>query len=949
MSQYLLSFAKQHLEGRTETYLMLLWCIYQANQSTGRYSDHIKAHIAEAGDHLLGRNYQRIATRFKKVLDKKSELNRIPRSGLGALDYLQVKNFRGFGDYSPDDKGSFIRFGKLKNIFYAPNGGGKSSLCEALELGITGDIKEASRRKTRLRQYYARGNNRHHLLLMGTDKLPVNPSINWSSCFIDRNRLQEFSLLGSKDTGSPESDVLATLFGLEELQEVITRFVRPENFSLKTFMRANQADALETLERTLGRLCLERRKHRTDLRESISQICELLGLRSDQAFEIRPKVLRLRKTIEMHIRAAERLRSTKAPFAISLRKVWGICAIAQRLLRRRADIERLFLQRASEVNYRAVFEALEAMELQSEATCPACLTPLDKVTVNPFDRAREQIKALGALESLKQSKLRNDARIALWASRIATGISAVKGNEHADVPCPLAMDELESVLSEFHIATDRSAVAPSVLDSFLKLCAERADQIEAYLRTCERKCRDVGQAEAQATRLEARVVQLKTVDDALRQLFDRKKHAESAFKTVNSQIAESVAQKVSLLNNAVDNSRFNQLLHDLETEYQTLYQDLLNYKLELEKTRITGIEVKAAEYYRAINSHDDDHEQIAALSFDRQGDNYRIKITNVDGSMFDAFAVLSEGHLRALGLSILLALAEKNDFPLIVFDDVVNAIDTDHRSNIIDLFFSDPYLRRIQMVITTHDRLFWERFCIISDRHPQCEQHTSRVLSYTNKGIVVIDHSGGFQKKVYEALSVFDIRQALIYCRIWFESIVLEFCIEKGIKVTANFNRSQLKKSIYLQVSLEHTFSLVEPFIDYDLSNFNLIKKDLVNWGGQNQEHHAFDEGSLNFVHSKTSNEVLRIYDAIRLLECQLFPMKKKELGEKCLAELNEKINKSQRKLETLARAPVEVQREHQTNLKVLKKRAAELEQELMYIDHCLASIAQREKENNEE
>src|SRR5690606_32026635 len=297
-------------------------------------------------------------------------------------------------------------------------------------------------------------------------------------------------------------------------------------FSLKTFMRANQADALETLERTLGRLCLERRKHRTDLRESISQICELLGLRSDQAFEIRPKVLRLRKTIEMHIRAAERLRSTKAPFAISLRKVWGICAIAQRLLRRRADIERLFLQRASEVNYRAVFEALEAMELQSEATCPACLTPLDKVTVNPFDRAREQIKALGALESLKQSKLRNDARIALWASRIATGISAVKGNEHADVPCPLAMDELESVLSEFHIATDRSAVAPSVLDSFLKLCAERADQIEAYLRTCERKCRDVGQAEAQATRLEARVVQLKTVDDALRQLFDRKKHAE---------------------------------------------------------------------------------------------------------------------------------------------------------------------------------------------------------------------------------------------------------------------------------------------------------------------------------------------------------------------------------------------------------------------------------------
>ena len=209
--------------------------------------------------------------------------------------------------------------------------------------------------------------------------------------------------------------------------------------------------------------------------------------------------------------------------------------------------------------------------------------------------------------------------------------------------------------------------------------------------------------------------------------------------------------------------------------------------------------------------------------------------------------MLSEGHLRALGLSILLAMAEKNNFPLIVFDDVVNAIDTDHRSNIIDLFFSDAYLRRIQMVVTTHDRLFWERFCIISDRHPHCDQHTSHVLSYTNKGVVVIDHAGGFQKKVYLALSVFDVRQALLYCRIWFESMVLEFCIENGVTVTANFNKSQLKKSMYLQVSLEHTFSLVEPFIDYDLSYFNFIKNDLVNWGGQNQEHHAFDEGSLNF------------------------------------------------------------------------------------------------------
>ncbi|WP_447741698.1 AAA family ATPase [Pseudomonas laurentiana] len=943
MSQYLLSFARQNLEGRSDAYLILFWCMYQANQGKGRYSDHIKAHITAAADQLLGRNYQRIAARFKKVLDNKPELDRIPPSGLGVLSYLRVKNFRGFGESGADDQGTLIRFNKLKNIFYAPNGGGKSSLCEALEIGTTGDIKEAARRKTKVKQYIARGDVRPKLMLVGADKQKVTPSISWSSCFIDRNRLQEFSLLGSKDTGSAESDVLATLFGLEELQEVISRFVRPESFSLKAFMRTDQTEALENLERSRFAMVQARNQYRLELQNSISERCELLGLRVDQDFDVDRRTRRLQEIIEMHIRGAERLRAAKAPFVAGVKQVRRTCAIARRLLERRAHIQEVFLQRASDVNFRAVFEALQAIEqLQTGNHCPACMTPIDQVVVNPFERAREQIKALGALESLEQSRERNDARIALWASKISTAISLVKGNGYANVPCPVKMDELEAVLAEFHAATDRSGVAPSVLSTFLQLCGESGGEIKVYLRNCGRRYREVAQAEIQAARLQVRVQQLKAIDEALKQQSDAKYRAESKLKAVNGQLVDLIRRKSVLLNDAVDNSHFNQMLKDLEAEYRTLYHDLLDYKLELEKARITGIEAKAAEYYRAINNHDDDHEQIASLSFDRQADGYRIKITNVDGSSYDAFAVLSEGHLRALGLSILLAMAQKNSFPLIVFDDVVNAIDTEHRSNIIDLFFSDAYLRRIQMVVTTHDRLFWERFCIIADRHSQSDQHSSHVLSYTNKGIVVIDHAGGFQKKVYLALSVFDVRQALLYCRIWFESMVLEFCIENGVTVTANFNKSQLKKSMYLQVSLEHTFSLVEPFIDYDLSHFNFIKNDLVNWGGQNQEHHAFDEGSLNFVHAKTSGEVLRIYDAIRFLECQLFTDRKKDSGEKYLAEINGKIEQSRRKLLGLARAPESVQKEHQAALEALEKRAGELDQELQFIERCLASIAQR-------
>lgn len=205
----------------------------------------------------------------------------------------------------------------------------------------------------------------------------------------------------------------------------------------------------------------------------------------------------------------------------------------------------------------------------------------------------------------------------------------------------------------------------------------------------------------------------------------------------------------------------------------------------------------------------------------------------------------------------------------------------------------------------------------------------------------MVDHAGGFQEKVNRALGVYDIRQALIYCRIWFESMVLEYCLENAVSVTAQFGKSQLKKNIYLQISLESTFALVEPRIAYDLTHFNLIKNDLVNWGGQNQEHHAFDEGSLNFVHSKTSKEVIKIYDAIRLLECQLFPAKKHASCKNLLGDLIQKIGVRAGKIEKLGKAPVDVQQIHKQQLAVLQKRAEEVAQELAYAEVCLAANAQ--------
>lgn len=939
MSQYLLSFARESIDDKPDAYLALLWCIYKANGAKGRYSDHIKAHLSAASDSVLATDYQKLARRIKTILDAKPGLDWVAPSGLTPLASLRVKNFRGFGDLGQDDKGTFLRFSKSKNIFYAPNGGGKSSLCEALEYGTTGHIKEADRRKTKIRTYIARGSAKASLNLKGTNKTDVVQSITWSSCFIDRNRLQEFSLLGSKDTGSAESDVLATLFGLEEFQEVLSRFVRPESFNLSAYLRPDNAAAMETLAQRRNAVLEKRQALVESIAALNSRVCHALGLATRDHHAVKARFERLEVLRELKVKAAERLKNSESPVRFSLKQLERTASVSTRLLERKEKIESALLRDASALNYRAVFEALQAIEqLDAGDTCPACATPLRSVAENPFERARRELQALKDLTKLQEADRQNQHRIVQLANKIAAGLLGVDLNARQGVPCDLSLEVLRAATEVFQSSTVRTTAGVLVLESFNQLMVASDEKLERYLSACDRKSTEVSLADAIVARLDAEVKAIKLAEESLRALFDQKKLAQRDFSPTGDQLADLARQRAALVAGDADNARFNSFIHALQVEYGNLHSDLINYKLTLEKARLSGIEEKAAEYYKAINNHDDDHERIDALCFEKVGDNYRIKISNSDGTAIDAFSVLSEGHLRALGLSLLLAVAEKNKFPLIVFDDVVNAIDSDHRSNIIDLIFADPYLCRTQMVVTTHDRLFWERFCIIADRHRQADQHTSSVMSYTNRGVVLLDHPGGFQEKVYRAMAVFDIRQALVYCRIWFESMVLEYCVDIGLSVTARFGRAQLKHNRYLELSLEDTFRLVEQQISYDLSHFGLIKSDLINWRGQNQEHHAFEEGSLNFVHSKTSKEVVKIYDALRLLECQLFPEKKKVSSEKRLIDLNQRIERGARKIAGLDGAPPEVREQHARLLHELKGLAAEVTHELQYIEQCIAA-----------
>ncbi len=526
MSQYLLSFARENLVGKSDAYLALLWCMFKANQEKGRYSDHIKSHLTTAAGQLLGMNYQRMAARFKRVLDARPELNWVAPSGLSPLAYLQVKNFRGFGELGSDDRGTYLRFSKSKNIFYAPNGGGKSSLCEALEFATTGHIKEADRRKTKVKQYIARGTGKTSLTVMGVDMRPIARSLTWSSCFIDRNRLQEFSLLGSKDTGSAEGDIIATLFGLEEFQDVLSRFVRPESFSLKSFLRSDLAAKMADLQIEKEALIKLRSSLTSKISALNSEVCGYLGLQVDQQYAVRTRYVRLAKLAELKVRKAEQLKLAEFPVLVPMRRIHRAVGITRRLLLRKSKLEDALLQNVAAINYRAVYEALQAIEsVEAGNICPACSTPLHIAKENPFEKAKRELQTMGALEQLKIVHQRIVERIVHLAAEVATSFAGLEANMRLGIASDLPVIDLKAGIANFHTSTDRAGAATHVLQLFTELIAKEFFKVQIYVDACEETYMRVAQSDAEVKRLNEQAQTIKKDEEMLRELFAEKKAA----------------------------------------------------------------------------------------------------------------------------------------------------------------------------------------------------------------------------------------------------------------------------------------------------------------------------------------------------------------------------------------------------------------------------------------
>ncbi|MGN6111582.1 MAG: hypothetical protein ACTHOC_00990, partial [Luteimonas sp.] len=201
------------------------------------------------------------------------------------------------------------------------------------------------------------------------------------------------------------------------------------------------------------------------------------------------------------------------------------------------------------------------------------------------------------------------------------------------------------------------------------------------------------------------------------------------------------------------------------------FKDAIEQYLEgLPEGLLANLNESTCDIYNSINVRDADCDKLVAVSLPRRGgERIQIYFRGAPEEQRDALHVLSEGHVRCLGLAILLAKNIQLGLPIVVFDDAVNAIDDDHRQGLRETLFENTSLLEKQLVITCHSPEFIKSIM----------QLDGTALLY-----VLGHHAGDYQPRVLtgdtrhfvdlaeERLGNGDPRQCLAACRQAMENLV---------------------------------------------------------------------------------------------------------------------------------------------------------------------------------
>ncbi|HTF97511.1 MAG TPA: AAA family ATPase [Cellvibrio sp.] len=663
-------------------------------------------HLAEVGVARRARSVRLAPIAVNHMLATTSEVQHqlLPSARkhfAGRMHELTVGPFRGFMQRETFDLNKDI------TLIYGANGTGKSSFCEALEAAMLGSISEAKVKRVDHRTYCNNARLRQHSVPILTSKLgtalpiPVTPNEDaYRFCFIEKNRLDDFARIAARTPGD-QRQLIATLFGVDQFNE----FVRGFNPSLDENLNLNgQSAAVLAMRRTA-----------LVAAEQVVRIAPQTNTQLDQAESaLAERIWPGKSFIEINdwlfgnpqmpgrLSYVQNLLNAPPPqiYGITQANLTNLLSECYRVDGLLREATNQLAVRAGEVSYAQLYNAV--LQLSDGATrCPACGTDLNLVDQNPFERARAGLQQLAELAAIQEREIEHRQILA----------NSLQNLLHAMFAAIRAISDLSP--EQFRVANlpilppnsigtwlqgwvENNHHAWQILLDLVSLVEQRDQESHRNLTERQRLVEEL----ARLNGFRSEIERCRTVRATYQETLSQAQLQIAQFELANRALLDEVAREADVI--------AHHLL--VKNSYDEFLQLLREYLDTLPALLLQGLGERAKDLYNSFNRDDPPTDLLHAVWFPlAENGKIEIEFAAEPGVRFDALVILSEGHIKCLGLAILLAKNIEQSCPLVIFDDVVNAIDDEHRNGIWRTFFEGNLLEGKQIILTSHAEEFLHR------------------------------------------------------------------------------------------------------------------------------------------------------------------------------------------------------------------------------------------------
>jgi len=723
---------------------------------------------------LINENRDKVSHNLPKIEDAtKTSTNDVTR-----INSIEIENFRGFASKEVFD------LDKPKVLIYGPNGSGKTSFCEALEYSLLGYLSEADAKRIDVKQYIT---NVHTVkssqpVITGTNAkgekidIKVSPD-SYYFCFIEKNRIIDFARYSSKTQGQQEN-LLATLFGLDEFYSFINGFtenisgkipvesLKQKELDKKTIELAGQKQNIESS--TNKNTEFESQKKSIVENSELNKTFDELDLYINGNQEIKGRIELINEELQ---RPKEKLfnHTTASALLESVSKI-------EKTITQFEENNTKFEQEKDKISFRTIFQLVQNFESSFSDKCPVCETPIEQTKINPFDNARTKLKELEGIAKIEQERDNAWDNLILEVYNFTVNIESrkksateLKVNLNVNIPEQLKDFQKEKSEQKDYIQDVKKLFENIKLQKGSLLVFDQKTKDSNIKTSRHLENQKVLENEKTAlTKLKKEIDDLKSNIKSHREIINTAKKAVADFDTKNKPLIDDIAKEKIILE---DNKKFIEA-------YTTLLQKLNKYKRELPLSLVENLNELTKEFYNFINRGDSKFELIEQIVLpSNAGDRIKVSFQDNPEVELDAMHILSEGHTRCLGLSILLAKVVQDKLPFIIFDDIVNAIDHDHRGRIRELLFDNPVINEKQIIITTHSD---EYIKDIENKHFTKSGYENERILYaflkpTSKTVRKKETTKHYLNKASAHIEEHSYRDCLMECRRALENLSNEF------------------------------------------------------------------------------------------------------------------------------------------------------------------------------